>query len=93
MGFVDENLPIKIKTKHSTTKEKKEKKKRVKDERTQVLANKEFSQEDKSLSERMRTNQVLNWGAPQIPSCKKHTYQIKRAKEHKNTHPRRTQKK
>jgi len=25
LGFVDENLPIKIKTKHSTTKEKKEK--------------------------------------------------------------------
>jgi hypothetical protein len=37
--FIDENLPIKNKTKHST----KEEKKKLQDERTQVLADKEFS--------------------------------------------------
>jgi hypothetical protein len=41
--FVDENLAIKNKTKHSTTKEGKRKEKKVQDGRTQVLANKEFA--------------------------------------------------
>jgi hypothetical protein len=45
---------------------KKEKKKGSKMKGPKSWQTKNFRKEDKSLSERMRTNQVLNWGAPKF---------------------------
>jgi len=63
------------KTKHPTKGEK------IQDEKTQVLANEDFSKEGRKLKKQKKTNQVLKLHIARSISNKSSTYSIKQGKE------------